>query len=442
MFVMYSLAVYAMARRFMSARYAFIVALICTISSDALYLSDLLFAELPFALVTVTFVWSARIKRFGDWFPGILATAAFLLRSAGIALFGAWVGEALLKRQWKQAAIRGAIGIVPVIAWQMWISHVKSTEYPTPAYAYQRAAYQFYNVTYAENLRLIDPFRPERGTISRLGTIRRVVRNTLIMPASIGEAITMPRSFWKWAMRSTNQFLIEPPLIFFGSIALAGAVLLAWRGEWLVVLYLGASLVLICLTPWPKQMTRYFLPLAPFVALCAVQALAAMRESRFRRAGNMIFVTCISAILLIEAGASTTEWTYRFNRTGVTNGTIAPRLFYFDESWVSWKDSLDWLKLRAHPQDIVACSAPQLAHLETGLRCVFPPMESRPPIERQMLESARARFLILDSLPFLDIGSRYVEPMLKSPESCWHLVYNSPDHLSRIYERAEGKQKP
>jgi hypothetical protein len=44
-----------------------------------------------------------------------------------------------------------------------------------------------------------------------------------------------------------------------------------------VPIYIAGSLVLICATPWPKQLTRYFLPLAPFVALAVVLLLERIR---------------------------------------------------------------------------------------------------------------------------------------------------------------------
>ena len=34
------------------------------------------------------------------------------------------------------------------------------------AYAYQRAPYQYYNVSYLENIRYVDPFVPELGVVS------------------------------------------------------------------------------------------------------------------------------------------------------------------------------------------------------------------------------------------------------------------------------------
>src|SRR5438477_393081 len=97
----------------------------------------------------------------------LLAAASFLLRTAGLALLAAWVFEALVRRRWRSALLRGALGLMPLLLWQAHVMRVRAgQEYAHPAYAYQRAPYQYYNVSYTENIGLIDPFRPELGRIS------------------------------------------------------------------------------------------------------------------------------------------------------------------------------------------------------------------------------------------------------------------------------------
>ena len=144
-----------------------------------IFLSDLLFAELPFAVVSVVFVlvagsglptsrpWVREMASF------VLAAAGLFLRTIGVALLAAWVMEALIRRRWQLAVARGALAIVPIALWQAHVERVRaSDEYRHPAYNYQRAPYQYYNVSYAENVLLIDPFRPELGTAGREGRSR------------------------------------------------------------------------------------------------------------------------------------------------------------------------------------------------------------------------------------------------------------------------------
>ena len=70
------------------------------------------------------------------------------------------------------AAAAAAVG-----AWMAYTAQVKaSPTYAHPAYAYQRAGYQFYNVDYAENMSYVDPFRPELGRVTGRKAMNRVRR--------------------------------------------------------------------------------------------------------------------------------------------------------------------------------------------------------------------------------------------------------------------------
>ena len=64
------------------------------------------------------------------------------------------------------------------------------------------------------------------------------------------------------------------PILGFGALVLAGIVILARRGAWLMVFIILGSVGLVCTTPWPAQFTRYLAPLAPFLAIAAVSALS------------------------------------------------------------------------------------------------------------------------------------------------------------------------
>jgi hypothetical protein len=74
-----------------------------------------------------------------------------------------------------------------------------------------RAPYQFYNVTYAENLKLVDSFKPELGSLSKRATVKRFADNLLVMPASLGETISMPRTFWVLGLASVNEMFGRTP---------------------------------------------------------------------------------------------------------------------------------------------------------------------------------------------------------------------------------------
>ena len=172
LFVVYALAILGLARRYLRSGFAVMATALCLCQVMTVFLSDLLFAELPFALVSVIFAPVARngnsarrpwLREMGSF---TIASAGFLLRTAGLALLGAWVLEAFVRRRWGLGIARGALALVPVVAWQANVARVRAShEYAHPAYEYQRAPYQYYNVSYAENVLLTDPFRPELGAM-------------------------------------------------------------------------------------------------------------------------------------------------------------------------------------------------------------------------------------------------------------------------------------
>src|SRR5262249_51603779 len=278
----YVLSVFVLARCYLASGYAFLVGLITALYLHNLFLSDLRLSETPFALCSVWFViLNGRSDRPGYFLlTALFGTAAYLLRSAGLALVAAWVAERLVTRRWKQAMLCAAVALLPIAAWQLHISHVTSRDaYLSPAYAYQRADYQYYNVTYVENIRLIDPFRPELGRADARDMAARVADNLVALPRCLGEGVAGAKGYWKWLWIAAEDKLGIPmppdwvvtlPSTVLGCVVLAGFGLMVWRRQWFIPLYIAGSAGLICLTPWPGQLTRYLSPLTPFLALALV----------------------------------------------------------------------------------------------------------------------------------------------------------------------------
>src|SRR5262249_22052896 len=140
LFVIYILAVYALARSYLPLGYAFSVTLVCLFNSYTCFMSDSCFPEIAFGLATVLFVLSHRER--GQSFAvlaGVLAVATYALRTAGISLLAAWVMEGLLGRKFKVAALRLSVLLIAVAGWQLYIHSVETeAAYRHPAYAYQR----------------------------------------------------------------------------------------------------------------------------------------------------------------------------------------------------------------------------------------------------------------------------------------------------------------
>jgi hypothetical protein len=465
MYLAYVAAVYAMSRRIVGPAYALLVGLITAMHGQTVFISEFFTADVPFALVTALFFAVAAWRRHGDdsaikphgALEGLLAVAAYALRTAGVALLAAWIAESVLGRRARQTVIRVAVALAAVASWQLYIAHVKATaEYRHPAYAYQRADYQFYNVGYVDNMRYVDPFRPELGRVSSVGMLERAAENFRLIPLSIGEAVSEHKGWWrgqvgKWSQKVPALALPEDAadvgLALLSIPVAAGLVLLVIRGYWLFVLYTAGSVVLIALTPWAVQFSRYLVPLTPFLALALMYLIAeAMRRlgarpGWWRRLGRLAIAGGVSLILLQQVY---TLYTSFANHRDVAfyNDASGRRhkyhLLFYDRTWRLHDDALDWLARHSRPGEIVATSTPHWAYLRTGLPAIMPPYEADPAVAQRLVDAVPVTYLVVDNLSFLDVGRRYTRPMIARDPGRWSLIYFANDTGPRIYRRVLG----
>jgi hypothetical protein len=458
-FLAYIVAVYLLAVRYLPAGFAFLAALITLLHVHTSWMSDLLFAEIPFALVTVLFLLAASAReRPRTGLAGGLAIATYLLRSVGIAVLAAWVAESFLRRNPRQLVARMAVCLVPVIGWQLYIGQVQAdAEYAHPAYAYQRAPYQYYNVSYLENIRYVDPFVPELGTVSAGAMAGRVGTALVRMPSSLGEAVSSRAEWSESQIKRLNTevlstpiplWIVKVPLLLLGTLSLAGMVLLAQQGEWLIPLYVLGSIALVGLTPWPAQFERYLAPLTPLLALALLVALLGFREWlgttsrwRTRRLGTAVLVTVLVGVLGQECFAIYKVYTKQHRVVEYSDAQgrrHEQRLFFYTQAWRTHDAALDWLRGVAGGDDVVATSTPHWAYLKSGTRAILPPFEADVRTARRLLDAVPVRYLVVDSLEFVDVSRRYAAPVSRAYPREWKLIYASPDSTSRIYRRVDG----
>jgi hypothetical protein len=466
----YAAGVFTLSRRFLTARQAFVASLISVLHPQTIFFSDLFMAEIPFAVVTVVFllVATANRKTLGPWAgaflsaaSGILALAAFGLRAAGLALLVAWSAESLLRRQWQALAIRTALALVTVGGWHAYTAGVKaSAEYQEPDYAYQRARYQFYNVDYSDNARYLDPFRPELGLATPTHAAERLAGNLGHLPAAIGEAVSVQKSWWKGEIEHVNRWLGGPRLPFWlASVAVvtlslpvfAGLALLAAQGHVLLPLYALASTALIALTPWSGQFSRYFVPLTPLLALALltsyarVSARVAPGGARPWKAGKAVLAAA-TTIAVVQQGVTvasmfaTHHETARY--TDASGRDRAYSLFYFDEKWREHDELLGWLATHGPTGTVVASSTPPLVYLRTGVKSVMPPYEASPTTAQHLLDDVPVTYLVLDELDSPDVSGRYLGPVVAAYPERWRLVYGDGARGSRIYQRVGKNDLP
>jgi hypothetical protein len=199
-FILYIFATYWMLRGHLPVKYAFLATLICLLTLYTYLMSNMFAPEIPFGLATVLFFLchSKKSRQIYSVLAVLFAMVAYALRTMGVALLGARVVESLLNREFKRAAIRLTLSLIPILCWQSYIHSVESgLEYNHPAYEYQRADYMFYNVSYARNIfRMKDSFRPELGYASFGDIAERFLHNLARMPTSLGEGISVEKKIW------------------------------------------------------------------------------------------------------------------------------------------------------------------------------------------------------------------------------------------------------
>ena len=300
LFVVYALAILGLAAEYLRSGFAVMATALCLCQVMTVFLSDLLFAELPFALVSVIFALvalngnSARRPWLREMGSFAIASAGFLLRTAGLALFVAWVLEAFVRRRWGLGIARGALALVPVVAWQANVARVRAShEYAHPAYEYQRAPYQYYNVSYAENVLLTNPFRPELGAMDTRTLAVRAIANVPSLLVAVGESVSTREGYWLRPLNliqkrllgriSISKSVVFVPILIFATVVIIGLVVLIRRGAWLMVFVVLASLALTCMTPWPAQFSRYLAGVAPFLTICALLGFSHIRTALLDR---------------------------------------------------------------------------------------------------------------------------------------------------------------
>jgi len=460
----YALATYVMARHYLQPAPALLVGGITTLYVNTFFLSDLLFAEIPFALTTTLFVISSHSsrKRVQAVLPPVLAVTAFLLRTAGIALLVAWVVDGLLQKRWQQAGIRAGVLLVALVGWQAYIGSVTSgDEYENPTYEYQRAPYQYYNVSYGENAMLVDPFTPELGELSVGGMAARFFGNVARLPLTLGQGVTTNEGYWIELLRSVQDKagmnlppgtdgreaarpFVAVPMVLFSFLLLAGVVVLIVQRERFIPLYLGANLGLMCLTPWPQQFARYLTPVTPFLALALVQLLVVLRawsirrwSIRGQRATIAWVVLVVGTVLLLQVFAARRAYKELYVHSPMHwagQPTAETRLFFHDQPWVTYEECMTWLCEHAKTDAVVATTSPHWAHLHTGLKAVLPPMEIDPDLAQRLLDSVPITYAIVDQHQFLNT-SKYIRGAVARHPKLWTLVFTASDGQTRVYRR-------
>ena len=457
-FVSYVVAGYFMLRLFLPTSYSFLATLVFALQLHTIFMSDLCFPEIPFGLTSLLFTLCNSSTGPSRFLRGPLAVISYALRTVGVALLAAWVGEAICNRRFKQAAIRALISVVPVLCWIAYVAHVEaSREYRNPVYQYQRADYAYPNVSYARNLRYKDSFRPELGYASLRDRAKGFVHNMFRMAVNLGEAVSTKESVWD-VLRSAIAERVGHPilplvvirftlLLLSASIAYGIGLQLANK-QYFIPFYVVSSLIAICATPWPGQFNRYLVPIAPFLALSlflALRSIAGIVADRLSLRPRLVAAIATGALLSLIFASQVpalfvlfTKWHQKVDWQTTNGARLEYRLFFYQGFYPAADAAFGWLRGQASARDVVAATDPQWVYLRTGLKSVLPPLEPDPAKAQSLLDSVPVTFLMVDEGDL----KAYMAPVVTAHPDRWRRAFaHSTDETSgragtfAIYER-------
>jgi hypothetical protein len=458
--VAYACGSFFLARLFLSRLYSFGLAAICTINYDMYFLATLCFAELPFALATVLFAWSYLRKGGESWtrhISPVFAIAAYLLRTMGVALLLAWIADAVLRRRFRAAGIRAVVALAPVIAWQSYVHSVESSpEYKRPYYAYQRDPSMFYNVSYAENMKLKDPFKPDLGNVTVRDLVSRFFHNAIWMPRDLGQSVAAREPYLEGHVKFLNRVLRRPAarprvhkivLYVLGSLVLLGTLQLLLERQWLISLTVLLTLAAVCTTPWPSQFGRYLAPILPLLLLALMSALrgfsntgrrlflvvpASARAFRVLRIATTAFVFCECCAALKSGNTNFLLKAYYRDAKGQKQPY---RLVYYSAEYPDRQDALDWLSKRADPHSVLAVTMPQWVYLQSGFKTVMIPLTFDGAKAERLMDTVPVSFVFVEPGLRDDNFNTYLPKMVANSADHWKLVYSKEPSIVKLYAR-------
>ncbi|MBA2623550.1 MAG: hypothetical protein H0U88_08045 [Chthoniobacterales bacterium] len=456
-YLAFTTATYIAVRQLLPTMAALAVVLLTLLSFYAYFMSNLLMPEIMYAGITAVFISlntrsSRKSSRSRELLSFCLATAAFGLRTIGVALYAAWVGEAILKRDLRQAFMRLTLSAIAIGAWQTYVRYVEAREdYLVPVYEYQRAPYLFYNVSYFRNVLLSDPFS-QSARVNATDLLKRIGGNVRRLPVALAEAATAERHIWLpvWTGQYTRKWprALDLALGTLGLAIVAGLIIQVAQGYFVVPLYVAATIIMVCTVPWPVQLPRYLWPLTPFLLTGLIFFLLRVQERlqvvllRMPRYTRYLTVSVPLTCLLTQQATvfyrAHTSWLVDAVYRDQAGATIRQRVFGYFPSDLAIDQASDWLGQHAQAGEVVATSSPPLVFLRTGLKSVMPPFETNPERAQTLLDQVPVTFLFLETSSRNINGrstSEWVAPVVEMYPSNWNQVYASSDGMLKIYRR-------
>ncbi len=330
-------------------------------------------SEIPFLALCALALWLSLVdaQRASRWYPALaiaVAIAAFLTRSAGIAMLPA-IGWALfLQRKWRPLLIGGIVAVATTLSW----------------FAYTRWAGQHtIGHTYATDLAVVVPASEPVRFLGHL------INNAKTYFARLAER--------QFGITDLPDQPLDNLILGFALTlpAAAGAWMLARRWP-AMVMYLFLSVGILLIFPWP--ISRLFVPLTPWLAVMILIGCAGIATTAGSRHGNTIAIG-VGVVLAGFGLVGRVEAARRAQECRASAPFVDPRCY--PEQYRSYVAAVDFIRDSLPTNAVVAAAKASFVFERTGRLTVPLELFAQTKAARLLAPAGPATHILLSRLiPF------------------------------------------
>jgi hypothetical protein len=386
-----------------STAFAWVAVLLVGLNSHLLRSSTIMMSEIPYTAASILALWTllrwdpeskAFYRSYDFWLVVVLASAAFYIRTAGIAL-GAGIGLYLLfERRWAAAFTFGGAFFALYLPWVLRGRAVDAGS------------------AYVDQLLSVNPYRPEEGQIDVSGLWDRIAENAgrylgQELPNSMIPSLTVD---YNPEAPVSHPFV---GLLLLGLIAY-GIVRLP-KLRWLVAGYVLASFAIFLVWPSVWYGVRFIQPLVPVLVLSALYGAWELLR-RVLPSWNPWWFAALGLLLLAPVRTLNDEAKLDYPM---------PYQNYFRLG--------EFAKANVPAEAQFATTKPALWYLFAERKATRIPTEADPALFMQRLQEEGLNYVVVDQLGYGSVG-RYFVPAYQAYPERFELVAQLPNPDTYIFK--------
>jgi len=386
-----------------STAFAWVAVLLVGLNSHLLRSSTIMMSEIPYTAASILALWTllrwdpeskAFYRSYDFWLVVVLASAAFYIRTAGIAL-GAGIGLYLLfERRWAAAFTFGGAFFALYLPWVLRGRAVDAGS------------------AYVDQLLSVNPYRPEEGQIDVSGLWDRIAENAgrylgQELPNSMIPSLTVD---YNPEAPVSHPFvgLLLLGLIVYGIVRLP-------KLRWLVAGYVLASFAIFLVWPSVWYGVRFIQPLVPVLVLSAVYGAWELLR-RVLPSWNPWWFAALGLLLLAPVRTLNDEAKLDYPM---------PYQNYFRLG--------EFAKANVPADAQFATTKPALWYLFAERKATRIPTEADPALFMQRLQEEGLNYVVVDQLGYGSVG-RYFVPAYQAYPERFELVAQLPNPDTYIFK--------